>query len=104
MDKENEYFSINGEKVNTSIYPDYEGTRYINWEKQINTEISLPKLFERKEDCCGCFACYSVCSQDAIKMNEDLEGFVYPNIDLSKCIKCHMCEKVCPIKCRGKRN
>ena len=48
-----------------------------------------------KENCCGCSACYSVCSQKAIAMEEDEKGFRYPVIDETKCINCGMCRKVC---------
>ena len=30
-------------------------------------------------------------------MYEDKEGFLQPRIDVSLCIECHKCEKVCPI-------
>lgn len=33
-------------------------------------------------------------------MMEDKEGFLYPQVDKDKCIDCHLCEKVCPIKNR----
>lgn len=49
-----------------------------------------------KKECTGCSACYSICPTKAISMIEDEEGFVYPNIDESKCIKCGICEKTCP--------
>ncbi|MCM1122664.1 MAG: 4Fe-4S binding protein [Eubacterium sp.] len=29
-------------------------------------------------------------------MIEDKEGFEYPQVDKSKCIKCYLCLKVCP--------
>ena len=61
-------------------------------------EKKIPILYKRKEECCGCYACYSVCPKDAISMNEDIEGFVYPSIDFAKCIRCHACRRVCPIK------
>lgn len=57
-----------------------------------------PVLFERKEDCTGCSACFSICPRDAVKMVEDREGFDYPEIDFEKCIGCLMCESVCPLK------
>lgn len=57
-----------------------------------------PILYKRKEDCCGCTACYAVCSQSAIQMVEDEEGFEYPYIQEDKCICCGICLKVCPIK------
>lgn len=46
--------------------------------------------------CCGCTACYSVCPVDAIDMVEDNEGFLYPKVNSTKCIKCGLCEKICP--------
>ena len=51
----------------------------------------------RKEDCCGCHACETVCPTQCITMREDSEGFLYPETDVSKCIDCHLCEKVCPV-------
>lgn len=58
----------------------------------------IPILFERKEECCGCWSCYSICPKNAIIMNEDDEGFEYPNIDQKKCIMCKLCLSVCPLK------
>ena len=36
-------------------------------------------------------------------MAEDKEGFSYPQVDVSKCIECGLCEKVCPILNAGDR-
>lgn len=55
-------------------------------------------LYKRKEDCCGCYACYSSCVKKAISFMVDEEGFEYPIIDYNKCVKCGLCLKVCPIK------
>lgn len=59
---------------------------------------NYPVLYKRKEECCGCTACASICSRDAIIMMPDEEGFEYPFIDHSKCICCYQCLSVCPIK------
>lgn len=53
---------------------------------------------DEKKDCCGCSACYAACPKEAISMDEDREGFRYPNVDTDKCIKCGLCIKICPIK------
>ena len=53
---------------------------------------------KKKEDCCGCTACYSVCPKKAITMQADEEGFQYPLVDSDKCVNCGLCEKVCPTK------
>ena len=58
----------------------------------------LPQLYERKEECCGCSACYNICPCDAIRMFPDSEGFLYPAIDDSKCIVCLKCISVCAFK------
>ncbi len=47
------------------------------------------------QDCCGCTACASICAHDAITMQPDALGFLYPVVDESKCVECGLCEKVC---------
>ena len=42
---------------------------------------------KNKNECCGCFSCYSVCPKKCINMIEDDEGFVYPQINKNECIK-----------------
>lgn len=54
-------------------------------------------LIDQKENCTGCFACANVCSANAIKLIENEEGFLYPNIDNAKCLNCGLCYKVCPV-------
>lgn len=48
-----------------------------------------------KKTCNGCTACALVCPKGAIEMVEDKEGFVYPRIIDSKCIKCGKCLNTC---------
>lgn len=48
-----------------------------------------------KKECNGCGACALVCPKNCIKMVEDGEGFLYPEIDKDKCVKCNKCRKVC---------
>ena len=64
----------------------------------MNNQQPKPKLFNEKTECCGCTACESVCSQAAIAMIADEQGFKYPVIDEEKCIGCGMCMEVCPLK------
>lgn len=63
----------------------------------------VPKLFDRKESCCGCTACYAICPVNAIAMKTDEEGFDYPEIDENTCILCKKCISVCPVRI-GKRS
>lgn len=50
-----------------------------------------------KQNCCGCTACVQRCPKQCIRLDEDAEGFLYPNVDEEACVKCGLCEKVCPI-------
>ena len=58
----------------------------------------FPILYDDKQNCCGCSACYSICPMGAIQMIEDDEGFLYPQVDQNKCIRCFKCLKVCAFK------
>lgn len=46
--------------------------------------------------CSGCTACENICGHQAINMEEDSKGFVYPHVDADKCTECGLCERVCP--------
>ena len=50
-----------------------------------------------KNECTGCYGCATICPQNCIYMLDDNEGFKYPKVDLDKCIKCNLCERVCPL-------
>lgn len=52
---------------------------------------------KEKQDCCGCSACVEKCPTNCILLQTDEEGFWYPQINISACIKCGLCEKVCPV-------
>ena len=57
-----------------------------------------------KTKCCGCSACFNICPKQAISMEYDSEGFLYPKVDDDKCIKCGLCLKSCPILNNKKEN
>jgi len=50
----------------------------------------------RKEDCCGCGACFDACAYKAIEWKDDDEGFSYPVFNSALCRDCGLCNKVCP--------
>lgn len=49
----------------------------------------------QKENCCGCTACASICPHQAITMNPDSMGFLYPKVNKDLCTDCGLCERVC---------
>lgn len=58
----------------------------------------VPVLYNKKEECCGCTACFAICPKDAIRMEFDEEGFEYPKVNEGKCVRCYRCLTVCPMK------
>lgn len=59
------------------------------------TESKYIRISEKKR-CSGCTACVAVCPKGCITMQEDEEGFLYPQVDVATCIQCSKCVKVCP--------
>ena len=57
-----------------------------------------PNLLNKKDECCGCTACATVCPLKAISFEYDHEGFLYSSIDYDICIGCLKCENVCAFK------
>lgn len=53
------------------------------------------ELFSDKKDCCGCGACMNICPKNAITMEPDQDGFIYPVINSDLCIACGACKKAC---------
>ena len=57
----------------------------------------MKSVYLKKEDCCGCSACYNICAKHAITMKPDEEGFLYPKINRSLCVDCGRCTAICPL-------
>ena len=49
-----------------------------------------------KRACYGCGACNAICAVNAITMQADADGFLYPVIDDAVCVNCGRCKQVCP--------
>lgn len=49
------------------------------------------------DKCCGCTACANVCPLKCISMQMNEEGFIFPIVDNTICIKCGKCERTCPV-------
>ena len=56
------------------------------------------QLYVKKEDCCGCGACMNACPKNAIRMEADNQGFLYPVINAVDCINCGLCKQNCQIR------
>ena len=81
----------------SEAYNPNSSTRYLNKDKSTGTK-KLPKLYENRENCCGCSACFAICPVQAIIMEPDDEGFLYPTVDAQKCVRCYRCLSVCAFK------
>lgn len=55
----------------------------------------IDKLYEK--DCVLCGSCVISCPTKAIDFHRKYLDFIYPEIDMDKCIGCNKCERVCPI-------
>lgn len=53
------------------------------------------ELFSDKKDCCGCGSCMNICPKNAIIMEPDQAGFLYPMINDELCIECGACKRAC---------
>lgn len=61
--------------------------------------FSIKNIANRnKNDCSGCSACIYVCPSNAISMEKDEEGFLYPFIQSEKCVQCGKCDEFCSFK------
>lgn len=49
-----------------------------------------------ENNCNGCQMCKDVCARNAISYQVNKQGFWFPKVDYSKCIKCGLCVKKCP--------
>ena len=61
----------------------------------MSTLQTIAMLEKRK--CTGCGACDNKCPVNAIRMEMDSDGFLFPVIDQTRCTNCGLCVKVCPV-------
>lgn len=56
----------------------------------------MEQVYKNKKDCSGCTACANICPNNAITMQADSEGFLYPVVNQKNCINCGLCRDICP--------
>lgn len=61
-------------------------------------------MIKINSNCTACGACSEVCPTKCIELSIDDYGFLYPKIDLEKCINCGSCNKVCHLNQTHIRN
>lgn len=49
------------------------------------------------KECVGCASCANICPVNAISMQPDDEGFLYPVLNKGICINCDECSNHCPV-------
>ena len=64
-------------------------------EEESEMSRILPFAGRKKKDCSGCGACAEICPVNAIHMESDEEGFLYPDINSDACIRCGKCDRFC---------
>ena len=48
------------------------------------------------KECTACGACVQKCPKACIAMREDENGFLFPHVEVEKCIECGKCNYNCP--------
>ncbi len=62
--------------------------------------MNIEALLTQDSNCSGCGACENVCPCNALCLLPGKAGFLYPSVDISKCIECKKCIDVCSYKKR----
>lgn len=61
-------------------------------------------LSKGKENCCGCGSCVLVCPKQAISMEPQELGCLYPKIDHTMCVDCGLCQRSCAYQNSANQN
>lgn len=61
-------------------------------------KTNIVTIKELHEECTGCRVCEKLCPKDCITFEREADGFLYPHIDETVCIKCSKCVRVCHLR------
>ena len=70
----------------------------------ITTVNSFDAVYSDNSKCSGCGVCHDVCPVNAIVMQEDKNGYKYPDINPDVCLKCGKCRRTCPLSNQEKND
>lgn len=91
LDVDSDFENLDFGKINKQILEKRECDIQV-----LKRELGTKKKSYITNNCTGCGACYNACPKGAIKMVENNEGFLYPQIDSKLCVNCGLCKKTCP--------
>ena len=87
-------------KINFTDIDYSEASKLLEAERTKSNAFLLNALKDNRicprVECTGCLVCEAACNHGAIRVEKDLMGFYYPTKDLSKCVDCGLCVKLCP--------
>lgn len=80
-----------------------EAQEFLNRALAISKQADYLSYFETQDvfSCYGCGTCKDLCPSNAITMEEDQEGFLYPVIDETRCLHCGKCKEACITVSKG---
>lgn len=73
-------------------------------ERSLSIEKGKDEYPVSRERCTGCGVCSLVCPEDAIRMEKDAFGFVYPVRNKDNCTACGKCRDICNNTLTGKED
>lgn len=92
------------------LYDRRKRRAYLNLKKRRSLQVRRREAWKARKNlnngsimgldaewCCGCSACQEACPYQAIHMEADRDGFLYPKIDETVCRSCGKCIQVCPM-------
>ena len=68
-------------------------------KKEKKQEVTVADF--QKKSCCGCGLCVQICPKKCVTLQQDKEGFLYPVVDQTRCVKCGRCMQKCVQRSKG---
>lgn len=78
--------------LETRIMKSYD---FLNSALEKDIPHTVRKVKNPTIDCSGCGVCAKICPTESIKIEKNRYGFYISKIDISTCINCKLCERIC---------